>query len=92
MPTWIWWVVLAVNVLTFLVFGVDKLLARLGRRRVRERTLLWWTFAGGCIGAWCAMQLFRHKTQKGSFRWRAVLLTVVNPLWACVWWQWHGWG
>jgi uncharacterized membrane protein YsdA (DUF1294 family) len=28
------------------------------------------------------MQLFRHKTAKSSFRWRAIVLSVLNPLWA----------
>jgi uncharacterized membrane protein YsdA (DUF1294 family) len=77
MPDWLLWVLLASNALAFLAFGWDKLLARSGRRRVRERTLLWLTLAG-CVGAWCGMLLLRHKTRKASFRWRAVAVTVLS--------------
>lgn len=90
MPTWLWWLVLAANVASFALFGCDKWLARTGRRRVPEATLLWATFACGCAGSWIAMQWLRHKTQKPSFRWRAVAATVLNPVWLLVWWQTAG--
>lgn len=82
---WFWNAVLLVNVATLLVFGWDKLCARRNARRVRERTLLAWMLATGLVGAWCAMALFRHKTQKASFRRWALLWTVCNPLWLLVW-------
>jgi uncharacterized membrane protein YsdA (DUF1294 family) len=81
MPHWAWWTLLAINVVTFAVYGIDKLCARLGRRRVRESSLLWWTLLGGCVGAWCAIGLFRHKTQKTSFRIRALACTLLSPVW-----------
>lgn len=56
------------NVLTFVVFGLDKWKARRGRWRVPESTLLVLAALGGSVGAWLAMQLFRHKTQKKKFR------------------------
>lgn len=59
---------LAVNVLTFIVYGVDKWKARSGRWRVPEATLMGLAALGGSVGAWLAMQLFRHKTQKKKFR------------------------
>ena len=64
------WYLLAVNVATFLAFGWDKLCARRGRRRVPEATLLALAALGGLGGAYVAMPLFRHKTQKSPFRWR----------------------
>lgn len=88
-PTWVWWLLIAINVATLLLFGWDKLMARRERRRVREATLLWCTFACGCVGAWCAMQLFRHKTRKSSFRRWAIAATVLNPAWLVVWWAWR---
>ena len=80
---------LAWNLVVALVYSWDKLMARLGRRRVSEAFLLWLLFLCGCIGAWCAMSLVRHKTRKGSFRWPAILLTVLNPLWLLLWLQWQ---
>jgi len=54
--------------------------------RVSEDSLLLLLFAFGPIGAWLAMEVTRHKTRKSNFRRRAVLLTVVNPLWLIVYW------
>jgi uncharacterized membrane protein YsdA (DUF1294 family) len=81
----LWYVVLAINLLAFLVCGYDKLCARNGWRRVPEARLLALAFFGGCIGTWFAMSVFRHKTRKTSFRWRLLLLTVLNPLWLLLW-------
>ena len=89
MPAWAWWLLLLWNALTAALYGFDKLMAKMDRWRVREATLLWATFLCGCVGAWFAMSLFRHKTQKGSFRWRAIVLTLCNPLWFVLWWAWH---
>lgn len=79
-------VLLAVNLLTFAVYGFDKFCARSGRRRVSERSLLTLAFLCGWIGAWTAMSVFRHKTQKRSFRWQLRLVTVLNPCWLLLWW------
>ena len=69
---------LAVNVLTFIVFGVDKWKAQRGRWRVPEATLLGLAALGGSVGAWLAMQLFRHKTQKKKFRYGVPALFVLQ--------------
>ena len=69
---------LAINVLTFIVYGVDKWKARRGRWRVPEVTLLVLAAAGGSVGAWVAMQLFRHKTQKKKFRYGVPVLFVLQ--------------
>jgi uncharacterized membrane protein YsdA (DUF1294 family) len=72
------WLV-AISVVTFLVWGYDKAIAGSGRLRVPERVLLALTFAGGTLGALLGMRVFRHKTIKASFRrrfWVAVVLQV----------------
>jgi uncharacterized membrane protein YsdA (DUF1294 family) len=69
---------LAVNVLTFIVYGVDKWKARRGRWRVPEATLMGLVALGGSVGAWMAMQLFRHKTQKKKFRYGVPALFVLQ--------------
>ena len=69
---------LAVNVLTFIVYGVDKWKARRGRWRVPEATLMGLAALGGSVGAWLAMQLFRHKTQKKKFRYGVPILFVLQ--------------
>ena len=69
---------LAVNVLTFIVYGVDKWKAKRGRWRMPEATLMGLAALGGSVGAWLAMQLFRHKTQKKKFRYGVPALFVLQ--------------
>ena len=69
---------LAINVLTFAVYGLDKWKARHGRWRVPEATLLGLAAVGGSVGAWLAMRLFRHKTQKKKFRYGVPALFVLQ--------------
>lgn len=55
------------NLVTFIVFAIDKVNARTHRSRIRIVTLLGLSFAGGSIGGLISMYLFRHKTQKDYF-------------------------
>ncbi len=59
---------LAVNVLTFIVYGFDKRKARRKRWRIPEATLLGLAVIGGSVGAWIAMHIFHHKTLHNKFR------------------------
>ena len=63
------WLVL-INTVTFLIFGVDKLLAKHPRfrQRVPEKNLLLLAVVGGSVGALLGMYLFRHKTLHRVFR------------------------
>lgn len=63
----------ALQAVAFALFWFDKVQARNGDWRVRERTLLLAALFGG-IGAWFAQHLLRHKTRKEPFR---TLLGVV---------------
>lgn len=51
------------NVLTFIVYGIDKQKAKRGNWRISEKTLMMLAVFGGSIGAWIGMQVFRHKTK-----------------------------
>ena len=57
-----------VNVIAFILYGLDKKYAREGRWRIPEKTLLGIAMIGGAAGAWAGMQTFRHKTKHMSFR------------------------
>ena len=56
-----------INVLTFLLYGIDKWKARRGKWRIPEETLIWLAIVGGSIGALLGMYLFRHKTRHKRF-------------------------
>ena len=78
---WPLWAYLSVmTVLTFIVYAVDKTIAkrRKGGRRVPERTLLLLSFLGGCVGACFGMFLVRHKTKHLRF---VILVPLSTVLW-----------
>lgn len=65
-----------VNIAVFLLYAYDKHTARTGEWRIPERILLV-TALFGPFGAFGAMQLFRHKTQKIKF-WLVPCFTVLH--------------
>ncbi|MEO3990772.1 DUF1294 domain-containing protein [Pseudocitrobacter cyperus] len=71
---------LLVNIVTFLIYGADKLAARRSWQRVPERTLLVFGLVGGWPGGLVAQHLFRHKTQKQPFRKWFLASVVVNVM------------
>ena len=69
---------LAINILTFCLFGWDKFCAKTHRWRVPEIVLIGMAALGGSIGAYFAMQVFRHKTQHWKFKLGIPLIIVVQ--------------
>jgi uncharacterized membrane protein YsdA (DUF1294 family) len=61
---------LATTVISFILVGYDKYLARNKKRRITENSLLLWPFFGGSLGTGFAMWVFKHKTSKRSFLWK----------------------
>lgn len=58
---------LALNLLTFIIYGIDKLKAKNAKWRISEATLIVLAVIGGSIGAWLGLQVWRHKTQHKKF-------------------------
>lgn len=58
---------LLANVVTFIVYGIDKYKAKKGKWRISEATLLLMAFLGGSIGAGLGMKAFHHKTMHKKF-------------------------
>ena len=69
---------IVINLLTFLLYGLDKYKAIRQEWRIPERALLLMAFVGGAFGALSAMRIFRHKTKKGRFR-------LMIPLFCLLW-------
>lgn len=67
MDKWIY-ILIVWNVFTFLIMGLDKLLAIYEKRRVSEQMLLTLAFAMGGLGSFIGSIGFRHKTRKWKFR------------------------
>lgn len=72
--------VFAVNGVTFILFGIDKLRAEAGEWRIAESTLLGLSLFGGSGGALLARHLFRHKTRKEPFSSQLHTIAVIQAL------------
>ena len=68
---------LALSLITFVLYAADKSKARRGTWRIPEKTLLLSGFLGGAVGALLAMKLFRHKTKHFYF----YVINVLGLVW-----------
>lgn len=84
-----YWLI-AVNLLAFAAFGIDKARSQAGGWRIGEATLINLALLGGTPGAFAGRRAFRHKTRTESFGRRlrgAVLVQVLGTAGlAAVWW------
>lgn len=69
-----------INVITFVIFGVDKYKAIRQEWRIRESTLLGLALIGGSIGGWLAMYIFHHKTKKVKFFMGIPVILVIQTV------------
>ena len=69
---------LAVNITTFLVYGIDKYKAKKERWRISEATLLMMAVIGGSIGAWSGMRLWHHKTMHKRFKYGIPIIIILQ--------------
>ena len=69
---------LAVNIATFFLYGIDKYKAKKGRWRISEATLLMMAVIGGSIGAWAGMRLLHHKTMHKKFKYGIPIINIMQ--------------
>ena len=94
---WGWlaiWLIL-INLVTFFVFGLDKLKAKRkvnheSIRRVPEKTLFLLAAIGGSIGALLGMKVWRHKTLHKTFNVGVPLILALQILIPLVLWFCRG--
>ena len=67
-----------INIVAFVVYGIDKYKAKHQKWRIPEATLLSLAILGGAIGALLGMLIFRHKTKLLRFQ-------IVVPLFVLIW-------
>ena len=70
--------IIGVNVITFVVYGIDKLKAKKGKWRVPETTLLLLAIVGGSVGAWCGVKVWHHKTMHAKFKYGIPLIIAMQ--------------
>ena len=69
---------LAVNITSFLLYGIDKFKARKNLWRISEATLLTMAAIGGSIGAWAGMRLWHHKTMHKKFKYGIPIIIIIQ--------------
>ena len=68
----------AINVVTFFMYGIDKWKAKRSKWRISEATLLSLAVIGGSIGAWLGMRVWHHKTMHKKFQFGIPLIIVAQ--------------
>ena len=67
-----------INVITFVLYGIDKLNAKTDSWRISERILILFAVAGGSVGALLGMYICRHKTRKPKFKFGVPVILVLQ--------------
>ena len=71
-------ILICINILTFLVYGIDKIKAKKGSWRIPEATLLLMAVIGGSIGALLGMKVWHHKTKHKKFKYGLPLILLAQ--------------
>ncbi len=77
---WLISYVLMINIIAFVMMGVDKWKAKKRAWRIPEATLFILAGVGGSIGSIAGMYIFRHKTKHRSFIWGMPAILIVQIL------------
>ena len=68
------------NIVTFMMYSIDKRRANKGQWRIKESTLILVAFLMGGVGTFFGMTLLRHKTKHLKFRILLPLALILNVL------------
>ena len=74
LPHWL----VFINLLAFVLFGLDKWKARRGAWRISENALMLSALLGGSLGALAGMRVFHHKTRHKKFTVGVPVLLVLD--------------
>lgn len=72
--------VISINILGFILMGIDKYKSKKHRWRIKEKTLFTIAALGGSIGLLIGMYTFRHKTKHASFVWGIPTIIILQVL------------
>lgn len=80
METFLWIVsfVVIVNLLGFIIMGIDKSRAKKHSWRISEFTLFFIALIGGSLGSLIGMYTFRHKTRHKVFTWGMPAILIIQ--------------
>lgn len=69
---------IALNIITFFTYGIDKLKAKNHKWRIQEITLLLLAIIGGSIGAWLGVKIWHHKTMNKKFSYGIPIILILQ--------------
>lgn len=72
---------LIINIITFIIYGIDKRKSIKHKYRISEKTLMILPILGGTLGALIGMIIFHHKTKKKKF---TILIPIILLLWVYI--------
>ena len=80
MNDWIYLVLIMAlwDIVTFALYGIDKRKAMKSKRRISERSLIFFAFIMGSVGALLGMSVFRHKTKHLKFKLLLPVALIIN--------------
>lgn len=84
---------IALNVISFILFGADKRKAKKDLYRISEKSLWISAILFGAFGAFAGMKIFHHKTKKNAFRFGIPVLMIAEAgiLWYMFRKGWLAW-
>lgn len=75
---WIISYLIIINIVGFLIMGIDKSKARNHSWRISESALFFVALIFGSLGCVIGMQVFRHKTKHWYFKWGMPLILLLQ--------------
>ena len=72
--------IVIINIISFIVFGVDKSKSQKNQWRIKESTLIVLSLLGGSIGSMIGMIVFHHKLNKKKFYIGIPLIFILNKV------------
>lgn len=71
-------IIVIINIVTFIIYGIDKYKAKKGKWRIPENSLIGLAIIGGSIGAYIGMRVWHHKTMHLKFKYGIPLIIVIQ--------------
>lgn len=71
-------IIAIINIVTFIIYGIDKYKAKKGKWRIPENSLIGLAIIGGSIGAYLGMRVWHHKTMHLKFKYGIPLIIIIQ--------------
>ena len=70
-----------INIITYIIYGIDKYKSIKHKYRISEPTLIILAIIGGPIGAFFGMITYHHKTKKKKF---TITIPIIMLIWVYI--------